>query len=172
MITSKILADNLKFNKTICEKFEFIVSKITQTAESAHETIELLKYIDYIRYTELFKLENLLNTAASNLLFAIDYAFLTKDDFKWNSYTFGWLNNLNPLLNSTENQLSKERDIWVVRMSERRQKLQARINAVYSKVEEFKGKERISDYEVNCEELRSIAAEINEIIKEVRKFFL
>jgi hypothetical protein len=56
LILNKIMLDNLKFNKIICDKFENIVSKITKITDNPTQCVDLIKYIENVRYIEIYKL--------------------------------------------------------------------------------------------------------------------
>jgi hypothetical protein len=109
----------------------------------------------------------LVNTSAQNVLYIIENAIFSKEDIKWNTYTFTWLDNLQPLISSTEIQLLKERDTWILKLKEKRVKLQVKLNECLIKVKELKQKERISDVENICQELDIISHDVEECQKEV-----
>ena len=164
---NKILSNNLKFNRSICEKFEKILSRITKKAETPGECVELLKFIENVRYVECYQLLDLIGMSAQNVLFIIDYSVFSKEDFKWNNYTFTWYENLQPLINRSEMTLLKEKEVWIARVKEKRTKLVTKINECLSHVKELKTRDRISDVSDICQELNAISNEVDGFISEV-----
>ncbi len=112
-------------------------------------------------------MQDLVDISAQNVLFIIDNAVFSKEDIKWNNYTFTWLDSLHPLINTTEAQLLKEKESWIVKLKEKRIKLQSKITEYLNKSKELKQRDRISDAENICREIEVVSTNIQEFQKEV-----
>jgi hypothetical protein len=51
------MSNNLKFNKSICERFDKIVRNLTRLADTPDECVEMLKYIDSAKFVEFYQLK-------------------------------------------------------------------------------------------------------------------
>ena len=97
----------------------------------------------------------------------IDYGFFSKEDLRWNNYTFTWLDNIQPILRNAENRFLKEKDNWIANLREKRSKLLIKLNDCLNRVRDLKQKERISEAESIVNDLKLMAQEIEEFNKEV-----
>jgi hypothetical protein len=103
-----------------------------------------------------------------NVLFLIDFGgVFSKDDYKWNTYTFTWYQNIQPIVMNSEIKLLKEKDIWLAKLKEKRVQLAHDLTECLIRVKEFKQKDRISDADAICSELDAIKNEVNEYIIQV-----
>lgn len=114
-----------------------------------------------------FCFKDLIYTSGLNVLFLIDYGFFSKEDLRWNNYTFTWLDNIQPILRNAENRFLKEKDNWIANLREKRSKLLIKLNDCLNRVRDLKQKERISEAESIVNDLKLMAQEIEEFNKEV-----
>lgn len=56
-MVDRVVSNSSKFNRTICQSFDFILSKISQGAFTPDECVEAIKYVDSVNELELFKLK-------------------------------------------------------------------------------------------------------------------
>lgn len=92
---------------------------------------------------------------------------MSREDLKWNNYTFTWYDNIQPMLKNTEIKLLKEKDSWIYKLREKRGKLSVRLSDCFSVVQEFKTRDKLFEAEQIHRELMDISAEIEEFNKEV-----
>ncbi|XP_022099330.1 dynein heavy chain 3, axonemal-like isoform X3 [Acanthaster planci] len=164
MIT-KIVNTSRKFNRDICSQYDNIVRKITQQSESTHQLVSLQEYVDGLWVGELLQLKARLEIAASNLLFLMDYATLSKDDLILNDTTFTWSTRIVPIIKNSETKLQKEHDIAVSKLLDKQRKFQAKLQDVLEIVKGFKTKDRMSeaqDYLLKLNEIQRILDEFYE----------
>ena len=57
MMTSKLVRRSFDFNRSICHQYDHIVSRITSTAKTTDELVDLEKYIDNLRSGPLVHLK-------------------------------------------------------------------------------------------------------------------
>lgn len=57
MMTSKLVRRSFDFNRSICHQYDHIVSRITSTAKTTDELVDLEKYIDNLRSGPLIHLK-------------------------------------------------------------------------------------------------------------------
>jgi hypothetical protein len=114
-----------------------------------------------------FYFKDLIYTSGLNVLFLIDYGFFSKEDLRWNNYTFTWLDNIQPILRNAENRFLKEKDNWITNLRDKRSKLLIKLNDCLNRVRDLKQKERISEAESIVNDLKLMAQEIEEFNKEV-----
>ena len=101
------------------------------------------------------------------MLFFLDYAILSKEDIKWNNYTFTWYENIQPMLRKTEVKLLKEKDTCIYKLRDKRNKLSVRLDDCMNRVHEFRLRDKIFEAEQINKELNEITVEIAEFNKEV-----
>lgn len=171
IIVNKIMFNNLSLNKSICERFDKIVQTMTQYGETPEECVKLIKYVENARFYEIYQLKEKIYESAQNVLFLFDYAFFSKEDMKWNNYTFTWFDTIQPMLMNTESKLIKERDDWIAKVKDRRAKLSLKIEDCLIKVKELRQKERISEAVQIKSEIDIINSEIECYIKEVIRIY-
>uniref|UniRef100_H2YSD8 AAA+ ATPase domain-containing protein n=1 Tax=Ciona savignyi TaxID=51511 RepID=H2YSD8_CIOSA len=90
MMITTVVDISRRFNRSICTTYDEIVKRITSHVISTLGLVELQEYVDGLCSTELIKLKEKLDIAASNLLFLMEYALLSKDDILLNETTFSW----------------------------------------------------------------------------------
>ena len=100
-------------------------------------------------------------------MFITDYGFFSKEDIRWNNYTFTWLDNIQPILKNTETKLIKEKENWINSLKDKRSKLSTQLNDCLARVKELKNRDRISEGDVVLKDLTQISEEIERFKKEV-----
>ncbi|XP_038073730.1 dynein heavy chain 3, axonemal-like isoform X4 [Patiria miniata] len=161
MITNIVMTSH-KFNRDICTQYDNIVRKITQQSESTNQLVSLQEYVDGLWVGELLQLKTRLEIAASNLLFLMDYATLSKDDLILNDTTFTWSTRIVPIIKNSETKLQREHDIAVSKLLDRQRKFQARLHDVLDVVKGFKTKDRMSeaqDYLLKLQDIQKVLEE-------------
>ena len=102
-----------------------------------------------------------------NVIFIADYGFFSKEDIKWNNYTFTWLENIQPILKNTELKLIREKENWIVSLKDKRSKLSIQLNECLAKVKELKQRDRISEGDVVLKDLMQISSDVERFKREV-----
>ena len=49
LMTSKLIKKSFEFNRSICQQYDYIVNRITSSAKTTDELVDLEKYIDNLR---------------------------------------------------------------------------------------------------------------------------
>ena len=49
LMTSKLIKKSFEFNRSICQQYDYIVNRITSSAKTTEELVDLEKYIDNLR---------------------------------------------------------------------------------------------------------------------------
>ena len=57
MMTSKLARRSFDFNRSICHQYDYIVNRITSSAKTTDELVDLEKYIDNLRSGPLVHLK-------------------------------------------------------------------------------------------------------------------
>ncbi|XP_033114673.1 dynein heavy chain 3, axonemal-like isoform X5 [Anneissia japonica] len=167
IMIDRITITSRKFNRSICQEYDGIVRKITAQSESTHQLVSLQEYVDRLRTGQLLQLREKLEIAASNLLFLMDYAYLTKDDVMLNDNTFTWPNRIIPLIRNSETKLQKEHDYAVSKLNDWKKRFTARIKKeVTDEVKAFKSKDRMSEAQSYQDTLIVIDQKLDEFYKE------
>ncbi|XP_076804480.1 dynein axonemal heavy chain 3-like isoform X3 [Clavelina lepadiformis] len=167
----KMMIDNVmnisrRFNRSICTTYDEIVKRITSHVESTNGLVELQEYVDNLASNELIKLKEQLGVAASNLLFLMDYAHLSKDDVLLNDNTFSWPDRIIPIMRNSEQRLQKEHDLKVSKLKTWQRGLEKRLADVAAEVKEFQKKERMGEAHRYLEILDEIQAKIHGFMEE------
>ncbi|XP_077987554.1 dynein axonemal heavy chain 3-like isoform X2 [Glandiceps talaboti] len=165
MIT-KIVVTSRKFNRSICEQYDAIVKKVTSYPDTTQALVELQDYTDSLRVGELLQLKEKLEIAAENLLFLMDYSYLSKDDILLNDNTFTWSDRVVPIIRNSEMKLQKEHDIAVQKLLDWQIKFSGRIDEVAQQVKAFRHKDRMSEADNYLGQLHAISKKMEEFYKE------
>ena len=56
-ILTKLVSANLKFNRSICDRFDKIVRTMTQQALTPDECVDLINYLENAKFVECFQLK-------------------------------------------------------------------------------------------------------------------
>jgi hypothetical protein len=72
--------------------------------------------------------------ATENILFLIDNSILTPDDIKLNTMTINWPDRIQPILKDNEEKLLKEKDYWLIKLRDRKNKLVMQLNECLIKI--------------------------------------
>ncbi|MEE6480199.1 hypothetical protein FKM82_012486 [Ascaphus truei] len=166
IIINKVATASEKFNRTICQQYDGIVTKITAVAASTFALVELHNYVDKLRSVELLEMKETLSVAAENLIFLMDYAYLSKEVIILNGNTFSWPERIIPIIRNSETQLQREHDAALAKLSQWQKDFTKRMADVAIDVKEFQKKERMTEANVYAQKLNAINRKIQEFIEE------
>ena len=77
LMTSKLIKKSFEFNRSICQQYDYIVNRITSSAKTTEELVDLEKYIDNLRSGPLVHLRVCYRTGPTYFYFI---GSLSKDD--------------------------------------------------------------------------------------------
>ena len=77
LMTSKLIKKSFEFNRSICQQYDYIVNRITSSAKTTEELVDLEKYIDNLRSGPLVHLRVSYRTVPTYFYFI---GSLSKDD--------------------------------------------------------------------------------------------
>ena len=77
LMTSKLIKKSFEFNRSICQQYDYIVNRITSSAKTTEELVDLEKYIDNLRSGPLVHLRVCYRTVPTYFYFI---GSLSKDD--------------------------------------------------------------------------------------------
>ncbi|XP_041110137.1 dynein heavy chain 3, axonemal-like isoform X2 [Polyodon spathula] len=163
---SRVASSSEQLNRSICQQYEDIVSRITTISGSTSTLVELQGYVDKLWGGDLLQLKEKLELAAANLLFLLDFAALSKEDVILNGNTFSWPDRIVPIIKNSEIRLQKEHDQAVQRLGQRQGEFSRCLAEVALLVKEFQRRERLAEAQQYVERLRDIGLTIQGFIEE------
>ena len=101
-------------------------------------------------------------------MFLLENTFCSNDDLRLNAYTFTWLDKIQPIFDTAQIKLMNEKEIWTSKCKEKRSKLLLRLSEIYSRVDDLKHREKISDAEAIVQFLKNLSQEMGDISMEVK----
>ncbi|KAF9412146.1 hypothetical protein HW555_009276, partial [Spodoptera exigua] len=81
---------NRKWNRSICNIYEEMVARASETPETTAQLVELINYIMDCRDSAMFDLREKARTTAEHVLFLMQHAHLTFEDVNLNTRVFLW----------------------------------------------------------------------------------
>ncbi|XP_055958183.1 dynein axonemal heavy chain 3 [Patella vulgata] len=164
MVTN-IMTTSVEFNRSICDQYKLIVKKNAQHAETTESLVEMQEYVENLRMGELYELKDKLEIACGNVLFLMDYAYLSSEDISVNSSTFKWPDRIIPIILNTETKLQKQHEMAVKNLANRKDRFCEDIRRVAESVREFKQKDKIPEAETYHTQLQELGVKL-EVFKE------
>ena len=102
-------------------------------------------------------------------MFIFDYGFFSNEDIRWNSLTFTWPNNIQPIIQNTEIRLLREKEICINNLKERKFRLTTRLTECMARVKDLKQRDKIFEGNMVLQDLAQISNEIEYFKKQVSK---
>ncbi|XP_032809855.2 dynein axonemal heavy chain 3-like isoform X2 [Petromyzon marinus] len=155
-----------RFNREVCARYEAVVERATGLAESTYGLVQLQEYVDSLHTGELQNLKERLETAADNLLFLMDYTYLSKEDLILNGNTFSWPVRILPIIRNSELRLQKQHDAAVSGLAQRRAELERRVAAVASAVRDFARRDRLAEAAAHLARLDDVGRQVRALLEE------
>ncbi|XP_069761611.1 dynein axonemal heavy chain 3 isoform X2 [Narcine bancroftii] len=164
-----VVQENWKLNTSICQQYEDISVRISETPESTEELVELDTYMRKASDVIIVKLKEEVFEAADRLDFLLDYATLSGDDLKLNSQVLNWPGQIVLMLDSHRDRLLSKRDDVDDNLRNRVKEFQKKVVAYGKEVDSFKKKEIITFDEMknNVEKLSELSDNLNAAMDEL-----
>ena len=156
MILRDIVFRSRSVNKSICEQYDTIVTRITTIPDNTEDLVTLMKFLEKLEAKELQDLKNQLVPAAENLMFLLDYATLPEEDIKLNDTTFSWPDRILPIISYSEMRLRKKNEQATDNLSGWKKEFQERVNKAVEDTEAFRTKDRLTEAQTYCDQLREL----------------
>ncbi|XP_078090943.1 dynein axonemal heavy chain 3-like [Mustelus asterias] len=166
IVINKVLTVSEKFNRRICQQYDSIMRKITNTTDSTRKLVQVQNYVDTLRSCEVLQLKDKLDIAAENLLFLMDYASLSKKDIVLNGNTFSWPERISPLIKNSEMRLQREHDVAVSKLLHWQDDFTKRIAETAALLKKFQKKDRMSEAQQYVYKLEDISTRLREFTEE------
>ncbi|XP_038666815.1 dynein heavy chain 3, axonemal-like [Scyliorhinus canicula] len=166
IVINKVLAVSETFNRRICQQYDSIMRKITNTTDSTRKLIQVQNYVDTLRSCEMLQIQDKLDIAAENLLFLVDYTSLSKKDIVLNGNTFSWPERISPLIRNSEMRLQREHDVAVSKLVQWQNDFIKRIAEAAALVKKFQKKDRMSEAQQYVQKLEDINRRLKEFAEE------
>jgi len=166
MILRDIVFRSRNVNKSICEQYDTIVTRITTIPDNTEDLVTLMKFLDKLELKELQELKNQLVPAAENLMFLLDYATLPEEDIKLNDTTFSWPDRILPIISYSEMRLRKKNEQATDNLSGWKKEFQERVNKAVEDTEGFRTKDRLTEANTYCEQLKELGERLADYAKE------
>ncbi|XP_065937642.1 dynein axonemal heavy chain 3 isoform X7 [Magallana gigas] len=144
------------FNKGICRQYDTIVKRVAQQAENTEELVQMQNYVENLKVGELLQLKDKQEVAGQNLMFLLDYTYLSNSDISTNNTTFTWAEKIVPIITSTEKKLSKEHEIYSNKLKDKKKKFQEELDFTEKQVRMFQNKSNMNEAENFIQELEDI----------------
>ncbi|CAH3192981.1 unnamed protein product, partial [Porites evermanni] len=169
LMTSRLIKKSFEFNRSICQQYDYIVNRITSSAKTTEELVDLEKYIDNLRSGPLVHLRTELEDAADLVLFLMDHTFLADDHLALNETTFTWPDRIMPIIKMSETRVTREHDTAMNKLFDWLARFEMQLNETLVSVKEFHTKDRMSEAKTYLAQLDDLKDKVQGFLEERKK---
>ncbi|XP_018322727.1 dynein heavy chain 3, axonemal isoform X2 [Agrilus planipennis] len=109
-IVDYFINENHNHNRRICDTFDEMSQKVSQTPETVPELVELMNYVAESRDVTMFNLREKIRLTAEYVLFLMECALLTTDDINLNCRVFVWPKDMENVIQLALQRLNMKKD--------------------------------------------------------------
>ncbi|KAF5289736.1 hypothetical protein FQA39_LY03653 [Lamprigera yunnana] len=156
-------------NRSICDVFDEMSQRASETTESVVEVVELQNYIIECRDVTMFNLKEQIRETAENVIFLMDYAVLPVEDLQLNCRVFMWPKDMETVIELAFQRLTLKKEQAEIVLRARIQQFDQKVLKCRKQLNSFKKKDppilTMDEMVENVE----IVQELVEILKENKK---
>ncbi|KAF5294393.1 hypothetical protein FQR65_LT10758 [Abscondita terminalis] len=97
-------------NRGICELFDDMSQKVSESTDTVASLVELQNYVNECRDVTMFNIREQIRETAEHVLFLMDYAHLSLEDIQLNCRVFMWPKDMEVVIDLASQRLSLKRD--------------------------------------------------------------
>ncbi|XP_050671120.1 dynein axonemal heavy chain 3 isoform X2 [Leptidea sinapis] len=151
---------NRKWNRSICNVYEEMASRASESPETTAQLVELLSYIQDCRDCAMFELREKSRTTAEHVLFLMDHAHLNFEDINLNTRVFLWPLDMEETIDLTLKTLNTKKMMAEDKLRSRKAIFEEKLKKHEKELETFR---RYDPPLLNLDLLREVVGRIDEI---------
>ncbi|XP_045771343.1 dynein axonemal heavy chain 3 isoform X1 [Maniola jurtina] len=159
-IVDHFVAVNRKWNRAICDVYEEMAARTSESPESTAQLVELLGYIQDCRDCAMFDLREKARTAAEHVLFLMEHAHLSFEDVNLNTRVFLWPLDMEETIDLTIKTLNTKKSMAEDKLKSRKAIYEEKLKKHEKELEQFR---RFDPPLLNLDLLREVVAKVDEI---------
>ncbi|CAH0719658.1 unnamed protein product, partial [Brenthis ino] len=161
-IVDHFISVNRKWNRAICNVYEEMAARTSESPESTAQLVELLGYIQDCRDCAMFDLREKARTTAEYVLFLMDHAHLTFEDINLNTRVFLWPLDMEETIDLTLKTLNTKKTMAEDKLRSRKAIFEEKLKKHEKELEMFR---RFDPPLLNLDLLREVVGKVDDIFK-------
>ncbi|CAG9584340.1 unnamed protein product [Danaus chrysippus] len=161
-IVDHFIMVNRKWNRQICNVYEEMAARTSESPESTAQLVELLGYILTCRDCALFDLREQARTTAEHVLFLMQHAHLTFEDVNLNTRVFLWPLDMEETIELTLKTLNTKKTMAEDKLRTRKAIFEEKLKKHEKELELFR---RFDPPLLNLDLLKEVVSKVDEINK-------
>ncbi|XP_045448983.1 dynein axonemal heavy chain 3 [Melitaea cinxia] len=153
---------NRKWNRSICDAYEEMAARTSESPDSTGALVELLAYVLDCRDCALFELRERARTAAAHVLFLLDHAHLSFEDINLNTRVFLWPLDMEETIDLTLKTLNTKKTMAEDKLRSRKAIFDEKLKKHEKELEQFR---RFDPPLLNLDLLREVVGKVDDIFK-------
>ncbi|XP_039753870.1 dynein heavy chain 3, axonemal [Pararge aegeria] len=151
---------NRKWNRSICNVYEEMAARTSESPETTAQLVELLGYIQDCRDCAMFDLREKSRTTAEYVLFLMEHAHLSFEDINLNTRVFLWPLDMEETIDLTIKTLNTKKLMAEDKLKSRKAIYEERLKKHEKELELFR---RFDPPLLNLDLLREVVGKVDEI---------
>ncbi|XP_073944942.1 dynein heavy chain 3, axonemal isoform X2 [Choristoneura fumiferana] len=159
-IVDHFIAINKKWNRAICNVYEEIAARASESPETTAQLVELINYISESRDCALFELRERSRTTAEYVIFLMTHAHLSFEDINLNTRVFLWPLDMEDTIDLTLKTLTTKKTMAEDKLRSRKAVFEEKLKTHEKDLEMFR---RFDPPLLNLDLLRDVVGKVDEI---------
>ncbi|XP_041978336.1 dynein axonemal heavy chain 3 [Aricia agestis] len=159
-IVDHFVAANRKWNRDMCDEYEEMAARASETPETTAELVALLGYLTECRDAACYRLRERGREAARNVLFLMDHAHLSFEDINLNTRVFLWPMDMEDTIELTMKTLNTKRGMAEDKLRSRKAIFEEKLKRHEKELEVFR---RFDPPLLNLDLLKEVVVKVDEI---------
>ncbi|CAG5051618.1 unnamed protein product [Parnassius apollo] len=159
-IVDHFVAENRKWNRAICDVYEEMGARASESPETTAQLVALLGYVLECRDSALFELRERTRTAAQHVLFLMQHAHLNFEDINLNTRVFLWPLDMEETIDLTLKTLNTKKNMAEDKLKSRKAIFEEKLKRHEKELELFR---RFDPPLLNLDLLKEVVGKVDEI---------
>ncbi|XP_028170778.1 dynein heavy chain 3, axonemal [Ostrinia furnacalis] len=161
-IVDHFIAVNRKWNRAICNVYEEMAARSSESPETTAQLVELVNYIQDCRDCAMFDLKEKSRTTAEYVIFLMQHAHLNFEDINLNTRVFLWPLDMEETIDLTLKTLYTKKTMAEDKLRSRKAIFEEKLKRHEKDLELFR---RFDPPLLNLDLLRDVVGKVDEIFK-------
>ncbi|XP_068632055.1 dynein axonemal heavy chain 3 [Battus philenor] len=159
-IVDHFILKNRKWNRAICDVYEGMAARASESPETTAQLVTLLAYVLDCRDCALFDLRERARTSAEYVLFLMQHAHLTFEDINLNTRVFLWPLDMEDTIDLTVKTLNTKKTMAEDKLKSKKTIFEEKLKRHEKELELFR---RYDPPLLNLDLLKEVVAKVDEI---------
>ncbi|KAG6455707.1 hypothetical protein O3G_MSEX009350 [Manduca sexta] len=159
-IVDHFTAVNRKWNRAICNVYEEMAARASESPETTAQLVELIGYIQDCRDCAMFDLREKARTTAEYVLFLMQHAHLSFEDINLNTRVFLWPLDMEDTIDLTLKTLTTKKTMAEDKLKSRKTIFEEKLKKHEKELEVFR---RFDPPLLNLDLLKEVVAKVDDI---------